>query len=520
MGSPASTAAPEISTSDRQALFWACFTAIAATAAVFAVRGQVIGDWAREFGLTETQKGELLGVGLWPFAAAIVGVSMVADRVGYGRCLTFAFVCHIASTFILLFAKGYWGLYAGTFLVSIGNGAAQAIADPVVASMYRHNKTTWLNILHASWPAGMVAGGIAGIALGVGGGLDWRWRIGMLLVPMLLYGVLMLGHRFPVHERIEAGVSDREMFRETGAIGLFLVLVFLFGEFGRLLGLPWYAGVIAALVCAGAFGLVTRSLGQPMFLFLLVLMIPLATTELGTDSWITSLMEIPMKAMSLNAGWVLIYTSLIMMILRFCAAPVVKLLSPIGLLVVSCVLAVAGLLALSKASGLAILAAATLYGVGKTYLWPTMLGIVAERFPKGGALSLNATSAVGMMSVGVMGTVFLGLIQDRAIETQLRAEKPALHQQVVVAKASVFGFYQAVDPNRVKQLNKSEQAAIEDLTGSASKGALATTAIFPAMMLAGYVGLFIVFRTRGGYRAVALSGPTGPDQKPWNLDRP
>ena len=100
------------------------------------------------------------------------------------------------------------------------------------------NKTTWLNILHASWPAGMVAGGIAGIALGVGGGLDWRWRLGMLLVPMLLYGVLMLGHRFPVHERIEAGVSDREMFRETGAIGLFLVLVFLFGEFGRLLGQP------------------------------------------------------------------------------------------------------------------------------------------------------------------------------------------------------------------------------------------------------------------------------------------
>jgi MFS family permease len=472
MNLPAAVSSSGVSTADRRALFWACFTAIAATAAVFAVRGQVIGDWAREFGLTETQKGEILGVGLWPFAAAIVAVSMVADRLGYGRCLFFAFVCHIASTFILLFAKGYWGLYAGTLLVSIGNGAAQAIADPVVATMYRHNKTTWLNILHASWPAGMVAGGIAGIALGAGGGLDWRWRIGMLLVPMLLYGVLMLGHRFPVHERIEAGVSDREMFRETGAIGLFLVLVFLFGEFGRLLGQPWYAGVIAALACAGAFGIATRSLGQPMFLFLLVLMIPLATTELGTDSWITSLMEIPMKAMSLNAGWVLIYTSLIMMILRFCAAPVVKALTPLGVLIASCVLATVGLVALSKAGGLAILVAATLYGVGKTYLWPTMLGVVAERFPKGGALSLNATSAVGMMSVGVMGTVFLGLIQDRAIETRLHAEQPALHQQVVATKNSVLGTYQAVNPERVKTLNDSEQAAIHELTGAASKGNL------------------------------------------------
>lgn len=511
--SPAVDARPaSISPADRRALFWACFTAIAATAAVFAVRGQVIGDWAREFGLTETQKGEILGVGLWPFAAAIVGVSMVADRIGYGKCLFFAFVCHVVSTIMLIFAQGYWWLYAGTFLVSIGNGAAQAIADPVVASMYRHNKTTWLNILHASWPAGMVVGGIAGIALGVGGGLDWRWRIGMLLVPILLYGVLMRGHHFPVHERIEAGISDREMFRETGAIGIFLVLVFLFGEFGRLLGQPWYVGALASLACAGLFGLYTRSLGQPIFLVLLVLMIPLATTELGTDSWITSLMEGPMKAMSLNAGWVLVYTSLIMMILRFCAAPVVKLLTPLGVLIASSVLATVGLVALSRATGLTILAAATLYGIGKTYLWPTMLGVVAERFPKGGALSLNATSAVGMMSVGVMGTVFLGLIQDRSLASRLQADQPALYQQVAAAKTSVFGDYEAVDPNRVKLLNEKNQMTIHELTGTASKAALVTTAIFPAVMLLGYIGLFLVFRTRGGYRAIALGDQ--PDARP------
>lgn len=496
-----------VSTADRRALFWACFMAIAATAAIFAVRGQVIGDWAHEFGLTETQKGEILGVGLWPFAAAIVLVSLVADRIGYGKCLFFAFSCHVASTVLLLFAKGYWGLYAGTFLASLGNGSAQAIADPLVASLYRHNKTTWLNILHASWPAGMVAGGIAGIALGVGGGLDWRWRIGMLLVPIVLYGILMLGHRFPVHERIEAGVSDREMFRETGAIGLLLVLVFLFGEFGRLLALPWYAGVLAALGCAGAFGAFTRSLGRPMFLFLLLLMIPLATTELGTDSWITSLMEGPMKAMALNAGWVLVYTSLIMMILRFSAAPVVKLLTPLGVLIVSCALAAAGLVALSHATGMAILLAATLYGCGKSYLWPTMLGIVAERFPKGGALAMNATSAVGMMSVGIVGTVFLGLIQDRAVETRLQAEQPALHQQVIISKHSVLGDYQAVDPDKVKHLDAAQQATIQELTGTASKQALTTTAIFPAALFVAYAGLFLIFRSRGGYRAVALAPP-------------
>ena len=173
-----------------------------------------------------------------------------------------------------------------------------------------------------------------------------------------------------------------------------------------------------------------------------------ATTELGIDSWITSLMEVPMKVMVLNAGWVLVYTSLVMMILRFCAAPVVKWLTPIGVLLCSCILAIAGLLALSKASGLAILGAATLYGVGKTYLWPTMLGIVAERFPTGGALSINATSAVGMMSVGVMGTVFIGGVQDRAVESRLRADRPALYQQVITTKKSVLGAYAVVNPRK------------------------------------------------------------------------
>jgi hypothetical protein len=176
-------------------------------------------------------------------------------------------------------------------------------------------------------------------------------------------------------------------------------------------------------------------------------------------------------------------------------------------LIASCVLAAAGLIALSHATGMAILLAATLYGAGKCYLWPTMLGIVAERFPKGGALAMNATSAVGMMSVGILGTVFLGLIQDRAVETRLQKEQPALHQQVVITKQSVLGDYRAVDPDKVKTLAAPQQGVIKDLTEAASKGALTTTAIFPTVMLVAYIGLFLFFRFRGGYRAVALAPP-------------
>ena len=512
---------------NQRMIFWACFVALAATAAVLVIRGQVIGAWAKEFHLTETQKGEILGVGLWPFAVTIVLFSLVVDRFGYGHSLMFAFTCHIASTVVLLMAKGYWWLYIGTMLVSLGNGAAQAVIDPVVASMFTRDKTKWLNILHASWPAGLVFGGVFGIAIAsYGPDLNWRWRIAMLLIPMVAYGVMVFRRKFPVHERVAAGVSYKEMLKETGAIGMLLVLVLMFGEIGRVVNTycapagvenpvpvwPWWGSGILAVAVSAVYGWYTRSLGQPMFLFLLVLMIPLATTELGTDSWITDLMESQMKDLVLNAGWVLVYTSFIMMVLRFCAGPIVKALSPLGLLLVSSLIAAIGLVALSVSTGIMILLAATLYGFGKTYLWPTMLGIVAERFPKGGALSLNVTSAAGMMSVGVLGAVFMGLIQDRAVERELKQKEPALHQQIVTQKESVVGTYLAVDPKRKDSLPKEQKETLAALTQQGNKGALATVAILPVTMFLGYLGLMIYFRMRGGYKVVHLIQPAGDEE--------
>ena len=97
-----------------------------------------------------------------------------------------------------------------------------------------------------------------------------------------------------------------------------------------------------------------------------------------------------------------------MLVLRFFAGPIVHRLSPLGLLATSAAVAAVGLVLLSKASGIAILLAATVYGFGKTFFWPTMLGVVAEQFPKGGALTLNTMGGVGMLAVGVLGSPLLG----------------------------------------------------------------------------------------------------------------
>ena len=267
--------------------------------------------------------------------------------------------------------------------------------------------------------------------------------------------------------------------------------------------LPVQLAVGAALVIA--YGLYVKTLGQPLFIFLLLIMVPLATTELGTDSWITPLMEPEMRQLGLQAGWVLVYTSLIMMILRFSAGSIVHRLSPLGLLAISSLIAAVGLVFLSKSSGITILAAATIYGLGKSFFWPTMLGVVAEQFPRGGALTLNTMGGVGMLAVGVVGAPLLGNIQDSQIDRELEARAPALHARVVAGeKASVFGAYQPLDPEKVNELPAEEQATVEGVQAEAKKDALMTVAIFPCVMLAGYLALIVYFQMRGGYKPKVL----------------
>ena len=95
-------------------------------------------------------------------------------------------------------------------------------------------------------------------------------------------------------------------------------------------GMTWGLAALAS----GAFFYYTRSLGKPMFIIFLLIMIPLAITELGVDSWISDLMAGEMQNMGIAGGWVLVYTSAIMMVLRFFAGAIVHKVSPIGLLII------------------------------------------------------------------------------------------------------------------------------------------------------------------------------------------
>jgi MFS family permease len=560
-------------TIDRTRLFTGCVVALVATAFGFAVRAAILGQWRAEFNLSQEQIGYLLGAGLFPFAISIILFSLIIDRLGNGVSMAIAFTLHVLSAVITLAApflladpgagpdavlqgqrNGFALLYIGTFIFALGNGTIEAVVNPVTATLYAREKTKYLNMLHAGWPGGLVLGGLVAIATSfidparVPGSL-WQWQVGLVLVPTLAYGLMLLGQRFPVQERVAANVPYYEMLREFGAGSCFVVCFFLVAGLNQILvilGVPTFAlaaqlGI--ALVVTLLFAAYVRSFGRPMFILLLLIMVLLATTELGTDSWISDIMHTVLESPTLGTLF-LVWTSFIMFVLRFFAGPIVHRIGPLGLLAASAAVAALGLLWLSTAgtSPLMLFAAATFYGIGKTFFWPTTLGVVSEQYPRGGALMLNAIAGVGMISVGTIGNPAIGAVQDRALTAELRAADPALARRVVVSRPGLFGESYALDPTARALLAEELAASAAEVQGSApqelvepggsrrldtrhqelsrqsallaaldsrtKQQTLGRIAVLPMIMLACYLALIAYFRRAGGYRAERLAANT------------
>jgi hypothetical protein len=398
-------------------------------------------------------------------------------------------------------------LYWGSIILALGNGSVEAYINPVVATIFNKQKVKWLNILHAGWPAGLVLGGLC--TIGLSGNPDWRITLGLILAPAIVFFVMLVGRQFPKSEREQAGVGYVDMLKELGAFGALVGFGLVFAQLGQVFGWSHTVSWILTGLVVLAFAALTKSFGRGVLAFLIVIMMPLATTEIGTDGWISSLMEEPMKAAGHHPGWVLVYTSAIMMVLRFFAGPIVHKLSPLGLLASCATLAILGLTWLSKTNGAGmavIFTAATLYAFDKTFFWPTMLGVTSEQCPKGGALTLNAMGGIGMLAVGILGFPFIGFLQESTATAKLQSTNPALYQTVTVEKNYLLGLYRAIDPVKSAAVsNEGDKATIKTATTAGQFSALGKMAMFPAFMLAGYIALILYFKSKGGYKPIELT---------------
>lgn len=480
---------------NRKTLLLGSFFTLIAAGVGFSVRGAILGDWGEQFGFTQTALGQITGGGLTGFGVTIIICSLFVDQVGYKPLLVIAFLLHALSAVVTLAATPifdsmggleseaardtvYNMLYWGMFLFAIANGICETVINPLIATLYSKQKTHYLNILHAGWPAGLIVGGLFAFLFAgpsaVVKQLRWEIAMGFFLVPTLIYGWLIFKEKFPHSEARAAGVS---------------------------------------------LGKMLATFASPMLLFLMLLHAMVGYVELGTDSWITNIMEraIPSSIM------LLVYTSGIMFVLRFFAGPIVEHINPIGLLLASALLGASGLFLLSNANGFAlILIAATVYGVGKTFLWPTMLGVVGERFPQGGAITMGTVGGIGMLSAGMIAGPGIGWNQDYFASKQLKAEAPAVYEEFKAAEENSFPFIpgtaiQGLDGakvGKVKEIPEAEltEADKEVLAASDYGGrmALRWTAIVPAMMAVGYLILLLYFAASGGYKQVVLHGES-PD---------
>jgi hypothetical protein len=117
-----------------------------------------------------------------------------------------------------------------------------------------------------------------------------------------------------------------------------------------------------------------------------------------------------------------------MAVLRMKASgPLIRLLSPTGILLASMILVAVGLYMLSRAeTSASAFIAATIFAVGITFIWPTMLGFVSERVPRSGALGLALLGGAGMGVVGLVTSPWLGKIADEKAHERFVAEKPAV----------------------------------------------------------------------------------------------
>lgn len=511
---------------NNRALFLASFFTLIAAGVGFAVRGGILADWGTQYGFTKLDLGTITGGGLVGFGIVILMASLITDRIGYKPIMVLAFLLHALSAVITLAATPvfnaagkdatYWCLYVGMFMFSVANGLCEAVINPLVATLYPRQKTHYLNILHAGWPGGLIIGGLLAACF-VGKKafihqLDWEWPMAFFLFPTLFYGAIVLKERFPISEARAAGVKYGEMFKEF-ASPLLLLLLFLHA-------------------CVGY-------------------------VELGTDSWIANITG---SMLDERQGLMLfVWASGIMFVLRFFAGPIVEHINPLGLLFVSACLGAVGLYSIGDSQGAAMVwVAMTVYALGKTFLWPTMLGVVGERFPRGGALTMGAMGGIGMLSAGLLGGPGIGYKQDYYASKQLKAEAPETYERYAADHENHFLFLpkirgldgskvgvirdksptgpgtelaQTVEAlNRDKRTNKDvEQLASwwsqaknyadqdkPEVKGAVIFGgrmALKWTAVVPLTMALGYLILVLYFRMKGGYKAELLHGHEPPGEE-------
>jgi MFS family permease len=197
-------------------LFRASCIALIATAMSFAIRGDIMGDFEREFGLTATNVGWISGAAFWGFGLSILFGGPLVDALGMATLARLAAAGHLLGTALTIFAPNFTVLFVATLVIGIANGLVEAFINPLIATIYQNDKTSKFVALHAWFPGGIVIGGL--LAYGFTQiGLGWQAKMLLLVPPTLIYTFMFASQRFPATESAAAGVVRRHVHRDQAA---------------------------------------------------------------------------------------------------------------------------------------------------------------------------------------------------------------------------------------------------------------------------------------------------------------
>jgi MFS family permease len=300
------------------------------------------------------------------FPLSMIIGGLVYYSVGPKTIMTVAFVCHTLGIVLTLFAGGFATLLISTFFIGVGNGCTEAACNPMIADTYSGVKMNkMLNRFHMWFPGGLALGFLISKFM-TDAGLPWQAQILVIVIPTLIYAFLFFGQTFPK---------------------------------------PKVAGVTSL---SQNF----RAMATPLFIFIAILMAFTAISEFGPQNWYT----LVLAQSGVEPLYIAALVATLMAFGRYFGGPLIHRLDQTGVLLGGAIFTLIGIYLFSTVTGAMAYLAAVVYAIGLCYFWPTMIGFVAERIPKSGALGMSIVGGMGMFSNFIFAPIIGGWIDNERVE--------------------------------------------------------------------------------------------------------
>ncbi|MDX1767298.1 MFS transporter [Arenibacter troitsensis] len=347
-------------------LFYGSCFALITTAFSFSIRAGILPQLGEELSLSAEQLGFINSMWFFGFPISMVIGGLIYHKVGGKAIMQFAFFAHALGIILTIYSGSYVGLLISTLLIGLGNGCTEAACNPMIADAYSGTRMSrMMNRFHMWFPGGIVLGSLISKFM-TDAGLSWETQIWVIMIPTLIYAYLYFGQAWP-KAKVEAAAT--------------------------------LSGNLKAMV-------------SPLFIFMIVCMSLTAISEFGPQQWVGLILSKsgaePMIILALVTG--------LMAVARYFGGEVVHKFDQTGVLLGSAVLATIGIYLFSTQTGTMAYIAAIFFALGIAYFWPNMIGFVADKIPKSGALGMSIIGAVGMFSSSIFQPIIGGWIDSDKAE--------------------------------------------------------------------------------------------------------